>query len=75
MDFITILIFLFGLPVHLFQDSDMPIRSASVLSPHSVSNEELEDVLTVNRKKRRRVVLEENEGDFDDPAIQNPLEK
>lgn len=53
----------------------MPIRSASVLSPHSVSNEELEDVLTVNRKKRRRVVLEENEGDFDDPAIQNPLEK
>ncbi|KAL5105476.1 hypothetical protein TcWFU_005467 [Taenia crassiceps] len=60
---------------HTFsQNSDKSARSASASSPHSVLNEEF-NVPTVNRKKRRRVVLEDGKGDFDDLANDNSLEK
>ncbi|VDK36544.1 unnamed protein product [Taenia asiatica] len=58
-----------------FQDSDISIRSAPVLSPRSVSDEEFEDGLAVNRKKRRRVVLEDDKDDRDDSTNDNPLDK
>ncbi|KAL5963772.1 hypothetical protein TSMEX_008504 [Taenia solium] len=57
------------------EDSDMSIRSAPVLSPRSLSNEEFEDGLAVNRKKRRRVVLEDGKDDRDDSTNDNPLNK